>query len=121
MGASGPAAEATVMIRSGSEHSVSFRFPAIGRSYRRLLPLIMPGKSSIRPQRWPVKNPQGKVLGYVKSLTVHPVSKRVVSVMLVLRHSGQQLRLPWDRFEMSGEQLLLPSLTDSREISPRQS
>lgn len=74
--------------------SLIFRFPAIARRYRSFLLLIMPGKSSIRPQRWPVKSCQGKVLKYVKSLTIHSSSEQVVSVILVLRHTGHQMRLP---------------------------
>ena len=79
----------------------------------------MPGKSSIRLQRWPVKSRQGKVLGYVKTLTIHPSSKQVVSVILVLRYTGHQMRLPWDRFEIAGEQLLLCSLNGSTDIRER--
>jgi hypothetical protein len=77
----------------------------------------MPGKSSIRPQRWPVKSRQGKVLGYVKSLTIHSSAKQVVSVILVLRHTGHEMRLPWDRFEIAGEELLLCSLNGRQDPS----
>jgi hypothetical protein len=68
-----------------------------------------------------MKSRQGKVLGYVKNLTIHPSSKQAVSAILVLRHTGHQMRLPWDRFEFSGEQLYLSSTTDSLEAFPRQS
>jgi hypothetical protein len=63
--------------------------------------------------RWPVKDAQGNVLAYVKSLTIHPASPQVVSATVILRRSGAELRLPWDRFEMAGEQLLVKCIDES--------
>ena len=65
------------------------------------------------PSRWPVKNAQGKVLAYVKSLTIHPSSHQVVSATVILRRTGIQMRLPWEKFEIAGEQLLVRSIDES--------
>lgn len=77
----------------------------------RLHPFTMTKQSSRRLQRWPVKNRQGKVLGYVKSLTIHRSAKQVVYATLVLRRTRHLMRLPWDRFEFLGDQLYLSSAT----------
>ena len=106
---------------SGTGLSLLFQFPAIVWSYRRFLLPIMPGKSSIRPQRWPVKRRQGQVLGYVKSMTNHSSSKQVISVICVLQRTKRQMRLPLDRFEIAGEQPLLYSLSGSTDIQERRS
>lgn len=52
-------------------------------------------------------------MAYVKSLTVHPSSHRVTSATVILKHTGVQMRLPWDRFEMAGEQLLVTVIDES--------
>ncbi len=65
------------------------------------------------PSRWLVKNAKGQVLAYVKSLTVHPSSHRVISATVVLKRTGIQMRLPWEKFEIAGEQLLVRSIDES--------
>jgi len=67
----------------------------------------------MRAQRWSVKNSQGKLIGYIKSLTVHPFSHKVTSATVVLKRTGVQMRLPWNRFEIAGEQLLVIPIEES--------
>jgi sporulation protein YlmC with PRC-barrel domain len=69
--------------------------------------LIMQTQSRVQPQQWVVKTRQGSVVGHVKSLTICHCSKQIVSALLVLRNSGQQVQIPWNRFEMVEEQLVL--------------
>ena len=69
--------------------------------------LIMQTQSRVQPQQWLVKTRQGGVVGHVKSLTICHCSKQIVSALLVLRNSGQQVQIPWNRFDMVEEQLVL--------------
>lgn len=69
--------------------------------------LIMQTQSRVQPQQWVVKTRRGSVVGHVKSLTICHCSKQIVSALLVLRNSGQQLHIPWNRFDMVEEQLVL--------------
>ncbi len=60
-----------------------------------------------QPNYFVVKTHQGRVIGHVKSLTICHTSKQVVSALLVLRDNGQQMHIPWNRFDISEEQLVL--------------
>ena len=69
--------------------------------------LIMQTQSRVQPQQWVVKTRRGSVVGHIKSLTICHCSKQIVSALLVLRNSGQQVHIPWNRFDMVEEQLVL--------------
>ena len=69
--------------------------------------LIMQTQSRVQPQQWVVKTRRGSVVGHIKSLTIRHCSKQIVSALLVLRNSGQQVHIPWNRFDMVEEQLVL--------------
>ena len=62
--------------------------------------LIMQTQSRVQPQQWVVRTRGGSVVGHVKSLTICHCSKQIVSALLVLRNSGQQVQIPWNRFDM---------------------
>ena len=67
----------------------------------------MQAQAPRQPNYWVVRTQQGRVLGHVKSLTICHTSKQAVSALLVLRDNGQQMHIPWERFEIAGEQLVL--------------
>ena len=69
--------------------------------------LIMQTQSRVQPQQWVVKTRRGSVVGHIKSLTICHCLKQIVSALLVLRNSGQQVHIPWNRFDMVEEQLVL--------------
>lgn len=69
--------------------------------------LIMQTQSRVQPQQWVVQTRRGSVVGHIKSLTICHCSKQIVSALLVLRNSGQQVHIPWNRFDMVEEQLVL--------------
>ena len=67
----------------------------------------MQAQAPRQPNYWLVKTRQGGVVGHVKSLTICHCSKQIVSALIVLRDSGQQVQIPWNRFDMVEEQLVL--------------
>ena len=83
--------------------------------------LIMQTQSRVQPQQWVVRTRGGSVVGHVKSLTICHCSKQIVSALLVLRNSGQQVQIPWNRFDMVEEQLVLrvPVGRLTRELQSR--
>ncbi|MBK8378748.1 MAG: hypothetical protein IPL14_12600 [Nitrospira sp.] len=81
----------------------------------------MQTQSRVQPQQWVVKTRRGSVVGHVKSLTICHCSKQIVSALLVLRNSGQQVQIPWNRVDMVEEQLVLrvPVGRLTRELQSR--
>ncbi len=67
--------------------------------------------------RVPVKNAHGRIIAYLKKLTISPASGKVVSATLILRPTGRQMSLPWDRVVLAGGYLAV-DLKESADATP---
>jgi hypothetical protein len=61
----------------------------------------------VNTQTWIVKNGIGADWGLIKRLIIDRQSRQISYVDLVVVHTGEVVRLPWDTFEIRNEDIRL--------------
>ena len=58
-------------------------------------------------ENWIVKTLGGEEWGFVKRLIINSVTKQISHADVTLSDTGQLIRIPWERFEVRDEGIIL--------------